>query len=356
MLLLSTLVACGLQTLAPIAVLPASVNPTTLTAALVVGDELIVLGEGASTQLNLVTGVSTSSATPDFGESCYYSHRPLVVGERIFTAYGAAVWGSDDRGRGWTEIPSPPTPTDPPQRRLMFPLSDGGLLTVIKVIPDDDLSSTPPARVGRAGPGDWVSAPTMLSAGIQSITVALPLSGGGAALVGSPYHPTSEAEVEVVVRFDGEGVGPPIALPSDMGGLWREIIALRDGELVFLMPEHEPGKPPPTFSALVSATEAQPVALPRTEAAAQFASVALSDGRLLVTGGRLDGAPTAETWLLDPKTAAWTPGPPMPRPRAGHVATQAPDGRVLLVGGVGVDWLGRTAPLAEVEVLKLSAG
>ncbi|MCK6522749.1 hypothetical protein L6R49_15065 [Myxococcota bacterium] len=42
-----------------------------------------------------------------------------------------------------------------------------------------------------------------------------------------------------------------------------------------------------------------------------------------------------ESWLLEPKTAAWTPGSPMPRPRAGHVAAQAPDGWVLLVGGVG---------------------
>jgi hypothetical protein len=43
----------------------------------------------------------------------------------------------------------------------------------------------------------------------------------------------------------------------------------------------------------------------------------------------------------------------MPRPRAGHVAAQAPDGSVLLVGGVGVDWLGWETPLAEVEVLAL---
>jgi hypothetical protein len=113
--------------------------------------------------------------------------------------------------------------------------------------------------------------------------------------------------------------------------------------------------PAPTFSALVGATEAKPVALPSDEPAAQFASVALADGRLLLTGGLINGAPTAETWLLDPKTAAWTPGPPMPRPRAGHVAAQAPDGRVLLVGGVGVDWLGREAPLAEVDVLALRA-
>jgi hypothetical protein len=303
MLLLFTLVACGLQTPAPIAVLPGSVNPTTLTAALVVGDELIVLGEGASTQLNLVTGASTSSATPDFGESCYYSPRPLVVGERIFTAYGAGVWGSDDLGRTWTELPGPPTLTDPPQRRLVFPLSDGGLLTVLEVIPDDDLSSTPPARIGRAAPGGWATAPRFPSTGIESVTVGLPLTGGRAALVGAPNHGSTHAEVEVVVRFDGEGVQPPVTLPYGLKVLWREIIALQDGEPVFLVPEHEPGKPPPTFSALVGTTEAQPVALPSGAHATQFASVALTDGRLLLTGGVLDGAPTGETWLLDPKTA-----------------------------------------------------
>ena len=43
----------------------------------------------------------------------------------------------------------------------------------------------------------------------------------------------------------------------------------------------------------------------------------------------------------------------MPRPRTGHIAAQAPDGRVLLVSGVGVDWLGREALLVEVVVLTL---
>jgi hypothetical protein len=175
--------------------------------------------------------------------------------------------------------------------------------------------------------------------------------GGGAALVGALKHGSTQAEVEIVLRFDGEGVEHPVALPYGLKGIWREIIALQGGELVFLVPQHEAGTPTPTFSALVGATKAQPVALPSDEHAAQFASVALADGRLLLTGGLINGAPTAETWLLTPKTAAWTPGPPMPQPRAGHLATQAPDGRVLLVDGVGVDWLGREAPLVELDVL-----
>ena len=70
-------------------------------------------------------------------------------------------------------------------------------------------------------------------------------------------------------------------------------------------------------------------------------------------GEFLHRARSNETWILNPNTATWTPGPPLPRPRAGHVAAQAPNDRVLLVGGVGVDWLGREAPLAEVDVLAL---
>jgi hypothetical protein len=92
---------------------------------LVVGDELVVLGNGASTQLNLITGASTSSATPNFGESCYYSSILAVVGERIFTAYGGGGRGSDDLDRTWAELPSPPKLTDSSPRRLVFPLSDG---------------------------------------------------------------------------------------------------------------------------------------------------------------------------------------------------------------------------------------
>ncbi|MDE2837487.1 MAG: hypothetical protein OXL97_08270 [Chloroflexota bacterium] len=73
----------------------------------------------------------------------------------------------------------------------------------------------------------------------------------------------------------------------------------------------------------------------------------LPDGRLLVSGGQaLEGEPgasgslpddlLASTEIFDPRTDAWSPGPDMLEPRMGHSATVLQDGRVLIVGGIGI--------------------
>lgn len=67
----------------------------------------------------------------------------------------------------------------------------------------------------------------------------------------------------------------------------------------------------------------------------------LPDGRVIATGG--DAANGDDTAAADPPAAAeyyepaadaWTPGPPLSRPRSNHTATLLPDGRLLLTGGL----------------------
>jgi hypothetical protein len=76
-----------------------------------------------------------------------------------------------------------------------------------------------------------------------------------------------------------------------------------------------------------------------------YALAALADGRAMVLGGSDYtytgcGKCLADTYLLDPKTGTWSPGPKMLEPRADATATRLPDGSVLVAGGwtPGHDW------------------
>jgi len=72
---------------------------------------------------------------------------------------------------------------------------------------------------------------------------------------------------------------------------------------------------------------------PMLSAAAHRRAVALEDGRVLVAGGDVGGAFTAEAETFDPATGSWTATAPMPAPRSGGAAIRLGDGSVLFVGG-----------------------
>jgi len=60
-------------------------------------------------------------------------------------------------------------------------------------------------------------------------------------------------------------------------------------------------------------------------------------GKVLVTGGAeaVDRRSLNSVELYDPRTGTWTAGPPLATARQRHTATTLPDGRVLVVGGLG---------------------
>ncbi len=72
-------------------------------------------------------------------------------------------------------------------------------------------------------------------------------------------------------------------------------------------------------------------------------TAALRDGRVLVVGGvGIDErgyliTSLADVEIFDPRTGAWTAAAPMSEARVNHTATALRDGRVLAVGGGGVD-------------------
>ena len=63
------------------------------------------------------------------------------------------------------------------------------------------------------------------------------------------------------------------------------------------------------------------------------AAVALPDGRVLITGGRIAGAETATVTLFTPADGSFTSAGQLLLPRSGHTATLLKDGRVLIAGG-----------------------
>ena len=66
----------------------------------------------------------------------------------------------------------------------------------------------------------------------------------------------------------------------------------------------------------------------------------LPDGRVLAVGGENPAgetnSPHSTTEIFDPRTDSWSTGPDLAEPRFDHSATLLPDGRVFLVGGIGV--------------------
>ncbi len=87
----------------------------------------------------------------------------------------------------------------------------------------------------------------------------------------------------------------------------------------------------------------------------------LADGRVLVVGGRgIDGTvELASVELYDPKKNKWAVAKPLPAGRSGHTATLLADGRVLVVGGTtheaGAEG-SRFVALASVELYDPKAG
>src|SRR6266516_2287173 len=90
------------------------------------------------------------------------------------------------------------------------------------------------------------------------------------------------------------------------------------------------------MAALVGASsstqvkELNPLVVPRTG----HAATALTDGRILITGGRDSaGNIVAVSEIFDPATETSTAGATLTTPRVDHTATLLADGRVLVAGG-----------------------
>src|SRR5438046_7802842 len=102
------------------------------------------------------------------------------------------------------------------------------------------------------------------------------------------------------------------------------------------------------MAALVGASsstqvkELNPLVVPRIG----HAATALSDGRVLITGGRDNaGNIVAVSEIFDPETQTSTASATLTTARVDHTATRLADGRVLVAGGTG-----DIGPLSSAEI------
>jgi N-acetylneuraminic acid mutarotase len=88
----------------------------------------------------------------------------------------------------------------------------------------------------------------------------------------------------------------------------------------------------------------------------EYATATLTDGRILVLGGRRSGeGKVAEAMLCEPSSRRWTGAKSISAARVGHSATTLADGRVLVVGGTS-DTLFRSGALAAAELFDPATG
>lgn len=86
----------------------------------------------------------------------------------------------------------------------------------------------------------------------------------------------------------------------------------------------------------VASSAATPAGAPSGARSSHTATV-LANGKVLVVGGVLAGAPLATAELYDPATNAFSATGGLSYGRHGHTATLLPDGRVLVAGGMSTD-------------------
>ena len=81
------------------------------------------------------------------------------------------------------------------------------------------------------------------------------------------------------------------------------------------------------------------------------ASVALADGRVLVTGGKSGDILSSGIVSYDPASGAWVPVGDLAVARSGHAATVLKDGRVLIAGGTA-----SYGPSFDIEIYDPASG
>src|SRR5713101_83427 len=95
-------------------------------------------------------------------------------------------------------------------------------------------------------------------------------------------------------------------------------------------------------SSSTQVAQLAPLVVPRTE----HAATVLTDGRVLITGGRASaGYIVAVSEIFDPATGTSTASAMLTTARVDHTATLLPDGRVLVAGGTSV-----SGSLASAEI------
>ncbi len=162
----------------------------------------------------------------------------------------------------------------------------------------------------------------------------------GRVLVSGGNHTTRETEL-----FDPDA-GTWTTGPAMHKIRYGHVVAELDSDHLLFAGGEEDGGTSEIYNAATQVFEV-PRSMPWMHYFQDVASVKLSNGRVLVAGGR-EGT---ETSIYDPATKSWTAGPPLMTPnKQGYFRFERlPSGKILAPGGINLSFAEATA---RVEVLE----
>ena len=239
----------------------------------------------------------------------------------------------------WTPLPKPPTQRIGPDMVL---LDDGRVLVVggQGTVPSSPQEAILPfvgtTEIFNPETGEWLQAATMDQPIYRQVAVLL--SDGRVLVVGGTmFDATQTARAEIYdpatdTWTPTEDMGVERGLPN--------AVLLSDGRVLvtgdrLLDIQTLTGKAEVYDPVAGTWTPTEDLSKPRVD----HSLTLLPDGRVLAAGGahplNINQGDYTSTEIFDPATNSWSPGPELSGPRTNHSATLLPDGRVLLVGGIG---------------------
>ena len=244
----------------------------------------------------------------------------------------------------WASLPNPPTPRGLPDVVL---LNDGRVFVTGGLDFDPSGSFGQPASVGTTEIFDpetalWRQAAAM-SQPAQGQAAVL-LRDGRVLVVGGTTNDGDETARAAIYDPGRDTWTPTENMSTERGH--PEAVLLAGGRVLVT------GDSPSVFGGLDgfgAIGGAAEIFDPETDKWTPTASLSrprtghtltlLPDGRVLAAGGEdptgSDYLVYSTTEIFDPATNSWSPGPDLSEPRGDHTATLLPDGRVLLIGGIG---------------------
>ena len=239
----------------------------------------------------------------------------------------------------WTPLPKPPTQRIGPDMVL---LDDGRVLVVggQGTVPSSPQEAILPfvgtTEIFNPETGEWLQAATMDQPIYRQVAVLL--SDGRVLVVGGTmFDATQTSRAEI---YDP---ATDTWTPTEDMGVERgqpRAVLLSDGRVLvtgdrFLDIQALTGKAEVYDPDTGTWTPTEDMSKPTVD----HSLTLLPDGRVLAAGGahplNIHQGDYSTTEIFDPATNSWSPGPELSGPRTNHSATLLPDGRVLLVGGIG---------------------